>query len=171
MFDDNNLLLDQVIFGIAHPDLCHAGIRDITQDRELVTLLLVRHLKKFGGLVLPPSELARLRQEAHEQVVRVELAAHRPPGHMVYPVWYIFMEKQEKGTIANEFPGKIFRSPTLLMVVVVLCLTVVEGVVEMLVVAEDVVDLLKEFERVLLRRWLGIGKRTLNIFLQYRGFS
>jgi hypothetical protein len=160
MFDDNNLLLDQVIFGIAHPYLCLAGIRDIAQDRDLVTLLLVRHFKKFGGLVLPPSKLARLRQEAHEQVVRAELAAQRSPGHMVYPVWYVFMEKRWKKMIANEFAGKIFRSPNLLTVVVDPFPAVVVGVVEMLVVAEDVVDLLEGFERVLLPEWLGKVRRT-----------
>ncbi|KAF1831261.1 hypothetical protein BDW02DRAFT_650011 [Decorospora gaudefroyi] len=87
LFDENELLLDQVIFGIAYPELCHAGLRDIAQDRELTTLLLVRHFKKFGGLVLPPLGEVRDLQKAHERVVRAGLAAGRVPSPMVYPIW------------------------------------------------------------------------------------
>ena len=93
MFEDNVLLLDQLIFGITHPALCHPGVKAFPQDRELVTLLLVRHFKKHGGLVLPPGQLARARHDAHEQTVRADLAAQRHPGHMVYPVWYVLMRR------------------------------------------------------------------------------
>jgi hypothetical protein len=89
MFDENEGLLDQVIFGITHPELCHPGIKNITQDRELVTLLLVRHFKKFGGLILPPLEEVLPLQEAHADAVKSDLRAHRQPGHMKYPIWYV----------------------------------------------------------------------------------
>jgi hypothetical protein len=87
MFDNNEGLLDQVIFGIACPELCHAGIKDITKDREFIALLLVRHFKSFGGLVLPPLAAARELQEAHDQVVRQESAAGREMSQMHYPNW------------------------------------------------------------------------------------
>jgi hypothetical protein len=78
-----------VIFGITHPELCHPGIKDITEDRELVTLLLVRHSKKFGGLVLPPLPEVRPLEDAHAAAVQADLRAARKPIHMEYPVWYV----------------------------------------------------------------------------------
>jgi hypothetical protein len=87
MFDTNEGLLDQVIFGIVYPDLCNPGIKDITQDRELIALLLVRHFKNFGGLVLPPLAAARDLQAAHEKVVRADIAAGREMSPMHYPSW------------------------------------------------------------------------------------
>ncbi|KAF2822331.1 hypothetical protein CC86DRAFT_329822 [Ophiobolus disseminans] len=88
--EENEGFLDQVIFGLANPDMCHPGIQDIAQDRELVVLLLVRHLKKFGGLVLPPLPAARDLQDAHRQTVAADMAAGREPAQMHYPNWYVF---------------------------------------------------------------------------------
>jgi hypothetical protein len=87
LFDINECLLDQVIFGIAYPNLCHPGIKDITEDRELIALFLVCHFKKFGGLVLPPLAAARTLQEAHEKLVRQDKAANRRMSLMHYPSW------------------------------------------------------------------------------------
>jgi hypothetical protein len=87
MFDNNEGLLDQVIFGNFYPDPCSLDIKDITQDRELVALLLVRHFKNFGGLVLPPLAAARDAQTAHEKVVRADIAAGREISAMHYPNW------------------------------------------------------------------------------------
>jgi hypothetical protein len=49
LFDNNEGLLDEVIFGVACPDLCHEGVGDFVHGRELFALLLVRHFKKFGA--------------------------------------------------------------------------------------------------------------------------
>jgi|TARA_R110002003_G_scaffold225_2_gene16549 hypothetical protein len=87
MFDENEGLLDQLIFGIANPGLCHPGVADLASDREMVALLLVRHFKKHGGLILPPLEAARTLQDAHVRVVREDLAAGRQPSPMHYPNW------------------------------------------------------------------------------------
>jgi hypothetical protein len=87
MFDDNEGLLDQVIFGIVYPDLCNPGIRDITKDREMIAILLVRHFKRFGGLVLPPLDAALKLQEEHERVVRLDLKKGREAKWMHYPNW------------------------------------------------------------------------------------
>jgi hypothetical protein len=87
MFDTNDGLLDQVIFGVAYPDLCHPGVQDIAQDREFLALILVRHFKKFGGLVLPPLEEARKLQEGHVPVVRADVAAGREASQIHYPNW------------------------------------------------------------------------------------
>jgi hypothetical protein len=87
IFDENEGLIDQVIFGIVYPDLCNPGVQNITGDREMIALLLVRHFKRFGGLVLPPLEAAKKRQEEHERVVREDLVAKREPGWMHYPNW------------------------------------------------------------------------------------
>ncbi|KAF1936098.1 hypothetical protein EJ02DRAFT_414603 [Clathrospora elynae] len=90
MFENNEALLSQVVFGIVHPTLCHPGLRDIASDRELVTLLLIRHFKKYGGLLLPPLAEVRSLQDKHEQGVRADLAAGKQPVAMVYPNWYVF---------------------------------------------------------------------------------
>jgi hypothetical protein len=89
MFDNNEGLLDQVIFGVVYPDLCHAGLKDIAQDRELIALLLVRHFKRFGGLVLPPLAVALKLQTEHELVVRADVAAGRWIGQIHYPNWWV----------------------------------------------------------------------------------
>lgn len=87
MFDNNEGLLDQVIFGVQFPDLCHSGVRDIVDDRRLIALLLVRHFKKFGGLVLPPLAPAQELSTKHAQTVRADMAAGRQPAPMHYPNW------------------------------------------------------------------------------------
>jgi hypothetical protein len=87
LFDKNEGLLDQVIFGIQFPDLCHPGVREFVGDRRLVALLLVRHFKKSGGLVLPPLDGAQQLSEAHAQTVRADMAAGRQPMPMHYPNW------------------------------------------------------------------------------------
>ncbi|KAH7066046.1 hypothetical protein BKA63DRAFT_584909 [Paraphoma chrysanthemicola] len=87
MFDNNKDLLDQVIFGVANPDLCHPALTDFIDNRQLIAVLLVRHFKKFGGLVLPPLQAARNIQDAHVQVVRAKKAAGEDPPFMAYPNW------------------------------------------------------------------------------------
>jgi hypothetical protein len=87
LFDNKEGLLDEVIFGIVCPDLCHEGVRDFVHDRELVALLLFRHFKKFGGLVLPPHPEVRDMQAAHEDVVRADVTVGRQRTVMRYPNW------------------------------------------------------------------------------------
>lgn len=86
-FDENPDLLDEVIFGVCHPDLANPGVEDIIQDRELISLLLVRHFKFHGGLCLPSLQPARQITETHEGQVRAELAAGCPPSNVRYPTW------------------------------------------------------------------------------------
>jgi hypothetical protein len=88
--EENEGFLDQVIFGLAYPKLCHEGVKDIAEDREMVILLLIRHFKKHGGLVLPPMGPALSLQEKHVEVVRQDIAAGRMPSRMYYPKWYVF---------------------------------------------------------------------------------
>ncbi|KAH7067206.1 hypothetical protein FB567DRAFT_509413 [Paraphoma chrysanthemicola] len=87
MFDNNKALLDQVIFGVANPELCHPALTDFIDNRQLIAVLLVRHFKKFGGLVLPPLQAARNIQDAHVQVVRAKKATGEEPPFMAYPNW------------------------------------------------------------------------------------
>jgi hypothetical protein len=88
MFDENYGLLDQVIFCIAHPKLpCHSHVKDIAENRELVVLLLVRHFRKHGGLILPPLAAAVELQEAHVRIMEADIAAGRKPAMMHYPNW------------------------------------------------------------------------------------
>jgi hypothetical protein len=87
MFDENEGLLDQVIFGIQFPKLCHPGVADIVGDRRLVALLLVRHFKKFGGLVLPPLDGTQELAQIHAKVLEKDMEAGRFYTAMHYPNW------------------------------------------------------------------------------------
>ncbi|KAI4713537.1 hypothetical protein J4E89_000983 [Alternaria sp. Ai002NY15] len=72
LIENNASAMDQIIWGITHPDDCHPGVESIISNAALVDLLLVRHYKKWGGLVLPPLQAARGLQDAHEVVAEQE---------------------------------------------------------------------------------------------------
>lgn len=70
---ENNInAMDQIVWGVTHRDDCHPGVESIVNNAALVDLLLVRHYKKWGGLVLPPLQAARGLQDAHEVVAEQE---------------------------------------------------------------------------------------------------
>ncbi|KAF1846127.1 uncharacterized protein K460DRAFT_339070 [Cucurbitaria berberidis CBS 394.84] len=93
LIDSNERALDQVIWGITHPSDCHPGVKSIVENPALVDLLLIRHFKAHGGLVLPPLQAARELQEAHEIVAKEEMASGKTwcTGRtmMHYPNWYV----------------------------------------------------------------------------------
>jgi hypothetical protein len=64
--------MDQIIWGMTHPDDIHPGVASIVENPALVDLLLVCHYKKWGGLVLPPLQAARILQDAHEVLAEKE---------------------------------------------------------------------------------------------------
>ncbi|KAH3950033.1 hypothetical protein HBI56_008880 [Parastagonospora nodorum] len=87
MFDSNPALLDQVIFGVQFPALCHPGVADFVDDRKLIALLLVRHFKNHGGLVLPPLDDAQPLSEEHAERLTRHMAAGGRYVPMHYPNW------------------------------------------------------------------------------------
>jgi hypothetical protein len=74
-----------------HPDDCHPGVESIISNAALVDLLLVRHYKKWGGLVLPPLQAARGLQDAYEVFAEQEkqrgLTWASGRSLMKYPNW------------------------------------------------------------------------------------
>ena len=54
-----------------------------------IAVLLIRHFKRRGGLVLPPLLAARVKQDAHEEVLRREKEAGRSVDGIFirYPMW------------------------------------------------------------------------------------
>ncbi|KAF1916659.1 hypothetical protein BDU57DRAFT_497495 [Ampelomyces quisqualis] len=89
-FESHPGLLDQVVFGIACPELCHRGVKDVVDNRRLVALLLMRHFKKFGGLCLPPLEAGREAHAKNVKHVKADMAARREPTLVHYPNWYVW---------------------------------------------------------------------------------
>jgi hypothetical protein len=87
MFDSNPALLDQVIFGVQFPALCHPGVADFVDDKKLIALLLVRHFKNHGGLVLPPLDDAQPLSEGHAERLTRHMAAGGRYVPMHYPNW------------------------------------------------------------------------------------
>ncbi|RMZ68464.1 hypothetical protein GMOD_00008170 [Pyrenophora seminiperda CCB06] len=66
LVDSNPLVLDQIIWGMTHPHDANPGVQDIIEMPVLVDILLVRHFRRHGGLVLPPLEEARKVVEVAE---------------------------------------------------------------------------------------------------------
>ncbi|KAI4951971.1 hypothetical protein J4E91_003433 [Alternaria rosae] len=91
LVENNANAMDQIIWGITHRDDCHPGVESIIGNLALVDLLLVRHFKKWGGLVLPPLRAARGLQDAHEVVADQEkqrgLTWASGRSLMKYPNW------------------------------------------------------------------------------------
>jgi hypothetical protein len=82
--------MDQVIWGITHPDDVHPGVAFIVDHPALVDLLLIRHFKAHGGIVLPNLQAAMALQGVHEIVATQEKAQGTTWGDrtmMVYPNW------------------------------------------------------------------------------------
>ncbi|KAJ4392507.1 hypothetical protein N0V91_011384 [Didymella pomorum] len=56
---------DQLVWVLTHPGSAHAGVRRDFDNAFFVAVLLIRHFKYHGGLVLPPLRAARVKQEIH----------------------------------------------------------------------------------------------------------
>lgn len=82
--------MDQIIFGVANPAYCHPGVKDMAADRELVLLLLIRHFKKHGGLILPPLADALPVQDRYLLELQAAAAAERNLPDIHYANWYVF---------------------------------------------------------------------------------
>ena len=64
-------------------------IEDLPMLASFIAVLLIRHFKHRGGLVLPPLLAARMKQDAHEEVLRREKEAGRSVDSIFirYPKW------------------------------------------------------------------------------------
>jgi hypothetical protein len=93
LIDTNPRALDQVIWGLTHPNDVHPGVRNIVDNSALVDLLLIRHFKAHGGIALPPLKAARDLQSAYEIVAVQEAASGLTwtTGRtmMHYPFWFV----------------------------------------------------------------------------------
>lgn len=83
-------MLDQLVWAIAHPDKGHPGVRADIGDRFFIAVLLIRHFKHHGGLVLPNLEAARIKEAAHEALITSHQTLGRPTENLMmhYPNWY-----------------------------------------------------------------------------------
>lgn len=82
-------MIDQLVWGLTHPDNAHAGVRRDFDDSFFIAVLLIRHFKYHGGLILPPLQAARTKQEIHETLIISEKALNRSTEalFMYYPNW------------------------------------------------------------------------------------
>ncbi|KAL1798156.1 hypothetical protein ACET3X_002193 [Alternaria dauci] len=91
LVENNEDAMDQIIWGMTHPDDINPGVASIVANPALIDLLLVRHYKKWGGLVLPPLQAARGLQDAYEVVAEQEKNRGLQWGEgrslMKYPNW------------------------------------------------------------------------------------
>ncbi|KAH6882491.1 hypothetical protein BKA58DRAFT_434251 [Alternaria rosae] len=104
---NNANAMDQIIWGINHRDDCHPGVESIIGNLALVDLLVVRHFKKWGGLVLSPLRAAQGLQNPHEVVADQQkqrgLTWASGRSLMKYPNW-----RETHGmTPPPEFPEPI----------------------------------------------------------------
>ncbi|CAE7032484.1 hypothetical protein PTNB85_04061 [Pyrenophora teres f. teres] len=70
----NPMAPSQVIWGITHPTDAHPGVQGIIGNQTLIDILLIRHFKNHGGLVLPPLSSARAVQDWYEKLAEKERA-------------------------------------------------------------------------------------------------
>lgn len=54
-------MIDQLVWAVTHPADAHSQIRRDLLDHFFVAVLLIRHFKRSGGLVLPPLLAARAK--------------------------------------------------------------------------------------------------------------
>lgn len=61
----------------------------VDSDLFFIIVLLIRHFKYYGGLVLPPMQAARVKQAVHEALVESEKALNRSTELLFihYPNW------------------------------------------------------------------------------------
>ncbi|PZD27184.1 hypothetical protein A1F96_06968 [Pyrenophora tritici-repentis] len=92
LVDANPHVLSQVIWGLTHPNDVHHGVQDIVSNQALIDILLIRHFKMHGGLVLPPLAGARGVQDFFEKLAEKEKAEGKKWAEgnrtmMRYPNW------------------------------------------------------------------------------------
>ncbi|KAF3029175.1 hypothetical protein E8E12_000832 [Didymella heteroderae] len=82
-------MVDQLVWGLTHPDDAHPGVCHDFSDTFFIAVLLVRHFKYHGGLILPPLQAARVKQATHETLVASEKALNHSIEmlFMHYPNW------------------------------------------------------------------------------------
>lgn len=82
-------MVDQLVWGLTHPDDTHPGVRRDFDDSFFIAVLLIRHFKYYGGLTLPPLQAARVKQEIQETLIASEKALNRSTEmmYMYYPNW------------------------------------------------------------------------------------
>lgn len=85
----DSAMVDQLVWGLTHPDAAHRGVRRDFDDPFFIAVLLIRHFKYHGGLILPPLRAARVKQELHEALLASEKALNRSTEmlFMYYPNW------------------------------------------------------------------------------------
>ncbi|OWY58471.1 hypothetical protein AA0120_g11166 [Alternaria tenuissima] len=87
-FDRNPALIHELILRIANPELGHASMDWIRQNRSLVDILLYRHYQQYGGLMLPPTAPAIQAMRSHETAVNSARSAGATPDqlpHISFP--------------------------------------------------------------------------------------
>ncbi|KAF7674770.1 hypothetical protein GT037_007530 [Alternaria burnsii] len=87
-FDRNPALIHELILRIADPELGHASMDWIRQNRSLVDILLYRHYQQYGGLMLPPTAPPIQAMRSHETAVKSARSAGATPDqlpHISFP--------------------------------------------------------------------------------------
>lgn len=82
-------MVDQLVWGLTHRDDAHPGVRCDFDDPFFIAVLLIRQFKYHGGLVLPPLQAARVKQDNHATLLASEKALNRSTEmlFMYYPNW------------------------------------------------------------------------------------
>ncbi|CAN9186219.1 unnamed protein product [Alternaria alternata] len=87
-FDRNPALIHELVLRIANPELGHASMDWIRQNRSLVDILLYRHYQQYDGLMLPPTAPAIQAMRSHETAVNSARSAGATPDqlpHISFP--------------------------------------------------------------------------------------
>jgi hypothetical protein len=78
-----------LVWAVTHPADANSQIRRDLNDTFFIAVLLIKEFKDDGGIVLPPLLAARVKQDAHEEVLRKEKEAGRGVDGVFihYPKW------------------------------------------------------------------------------------
>ncbi|KAF9690675.1 hypothetical protein EKO04_011349 [Ascochyta lentis] len=81
--------LDQLVWAITHPSDSHPGVQRDVGDRFFIAVLLIRHFKHHGGLVLPNLQAARSKEAAHQTLIDSYKARRQSTNDLLmhYPNW------------------------------------------------------------------------------------
>jgi hypothetical protein len=85
-------MMDQIIWGVTHPDDCHPRVQSIVNQPLMIDLAMIRHFRTRGRIALHPLDPARERQDAFEIVAAEEASQNKTwlvgdQTVMRYPTW------------------------------------------------------------------------------------
>ncbi|KAG9194090.1 hypothetical protein G6011_04125 [Alternaria panax] len=113
-FDRNPALVHELILRIANPELGHASMDWIRQNRSLVDILLYRHYQRYGGLMLPPTAPAIQAMRAHERAVNTARAAGATSDqlpHITFPAFGPLPDEDDPKMPGQKGKGAMSGSP------------------------------------------------------------